>query len=155
MSVLSVYAGSFDPITRGHEWIIDHAPRPLVVAVATDPRKTYRFDLQTRIQLVRESVAHEIDVVDIGNDYLVTYADKVGAGYIIRGIRSAGDYEAERAYVAVNRSIVPNAPTHLFLMPPPFLEAVSSSIVKALVGPPGWEAVVSGYVSRHVLEALK
>jgi len=151
----SIYAGSFDPITKGHEWIIDHAPRPLVVAVASDPRKKYRFDLYTRICLVRESVPHEIDVVDIGNEYLVNYAVRIGASYIVRGIRSAADYEAERAYAAVNRMIAPGAPAHLFLMPPPELESVSSSIVKALVGPPGWEMVVARYVSPHVLEALR
>lgn len=151
----SVYAGSFDPITKGHEWIIEHAPHPLVVAVATDPRKSYRFDLQTRIRLVQKSVPQGVDVVDIGADYLVNFAVQLGAGYIVRGIRSASDYEAERAYVAVNRTIAPDGPAHLFLMPPPELEAVSSSIVKALVGPPGWETVVSRYVSPHVLEALR
>lgn len=150
----SIYAGSFDPITKGHEWVIEHAPRELIVAVADNPGKTYQFDIEKRAEMVRRSVGSGVQVVVVGNGYLVDFAIKAGASFIVRGVRSVADYEYERGYADVNRTIHPG-PVHLLMMPPPELASVSSSVVRSLVGPEGWETVVARYVSPHVLEALR
>lgn len=153
---LYLYAGSFDPLTLGHEWVIQNAPRPLVVVVADNPAKRYRFDLQQRLLQVVNATARldQVAVTSIGNEYLVSAAVRLGANFIVRGCRSVADYEAERAYCDVNRTIS-NLPLHLLMLPPPELASVSSSVVKQLVGPVGWEQVVARYVNPHVLEQLR
>ena len=151
--MISLYAGSFDPITRGHEWVIKNAPGDLVIAVADNPAKKHHFDIDTRVRLVTQSTGAKYRVVKIGPVYLADFAGQVAADYIIRGVRSVADYEYEKAYADINRKINPY-PVHLLLMPPPELASVSSSVVKSLVGPPGWERVVQQYVSPIVLEAL-
>lgn len=158
----SMYAGSFDPITLGHEWIINHAPENLIVVVATNPAKKYRFASEERWRLVHQSIAGlnpriagkiEVAVLD-EKAYLVDYAMSRGARYLIRGARSTADFEYEQAYADVNRTINPGL-YHLIMMPPAELRSASSSVVKTLVGPVGWEKVVAKYVSPHVVEALR
>jgi pantetheine-phosphate adenylyltransferase len=163
--MLSLYAASFDPITKGHEWIIKNAPRDLIVVVANNANKQHRFSLQERSDLVYLSIckiartrgagAGEIEVGTLDNTvYLAEYAKSRNVRYLIRGVRGVADYEYERAYSDVNRSIDENL-IHLLMVPPPELGAISSSVVRSLVGPKGWEAVVSKYVSEHVVDALR
>ena len=75
------------------------------------------------------------------NMFLVDYARKIGAEYILRGIRNPNDYEYERGMRYINSDINPKLTT-VFLIPPREISEVSSSFVKALVGPRGWERMV-------------
>ena len=81
--------------------------------------------------------------------FLVDYAQMVGANYIVRGIRTASDYEFERTMRYVNSDLHPDITT-LFLLPPREFAEVSSTMVKGLVGPKGWEAVIRQYVPGAV-----
>jgi pantetheine-phosphate adenylyltransferase len=85
--------------------------------------------------------------------YLAQYVRDERAQYILRGIRSVKDYEFERAMRHVNFDINA-AVTTVFLMPPREISEVSSSLVKGLVGPTGWEDIVSQYVPSQVMEML-
>ena len=78
---------------------------------------------------------------------LADYAESVGAQYILRGIRSHQDYEFERAMRNVNEDLKPEITT-VFLIPPRQICEVSSSFVKGLVGPEGWERHGSGIRAR-------
>ena len=156
--MISLYAGSFDPITIGHEWVIKNAPGELIVAVANNPDKKYMFTLAKRMMMVAGAIYNwnpNIRIVTIGNEYLIKYAENYAVNYIIRGIRNAADFEAEKIYADVNREISDIRIPHLFLIPPEHLRGVSSSMVKSLVGPNRWEDVVSRYVSPNVLEELR
>jgi pantetheine-phosphate adenylyltransferase len=158
----SLYAASFDPITKGHEWIIKNAPGNLTIAVANNANKKHHFTMQQRFGLVTQSVmniARErtggIDVLMLNeNIYLADFAKEKEIAYLIRGVRGVADYEYEKAYADVNRSIEDGL-IHLLMVPPPELGAVSSSMVRSLVGPKGWENVVAKYVSLHVVEAFR
>ena len=86
-----------------------------------------------------------------GNQFLVNYAESVGAGYILRGIRSESDYEYERVMRNINSDLNPNIVT-VFLMPPREIAEISSSFVERLVGPDGWEKIVEKYVPEAVYE---
>jgi phosphopantetheine adenylyltransferase len=88
------------------------------------------------------------------NIYLADFAKEKEIAYLIRGVRGVADYEYEKAYADVNRSIEDGL-IHLLMVPPPELGAVSSSMVRSLVGPKGWENVVAKYVSLHVVEAFR
>lgn len=155
----AVYAGSFDPITHGHLWIVNEARElfdKLTVAIGVNPEKKYSFSLETRLELLHEVLPEDekIEVTHFDNRYLVDYAEEVGAQYIVRGIRSPSDYEYERVMRQINEDIRPDVTT-IFLMPSREVAEVSSSMVKGLVGPAGWEEQVRRYVPQPVFEALK
>ncbi|HDD72731.1 MAG TPA: pantetheine-phosphate adenylyltransferase [Candidatus Aenigmarchaeota archaeon] len=149
-----VYAGSFDPITKGHLWMIEQGARlfdELVVAVGINPDKKYTFSLKERLDMLKE-VARDFPNVttdSFENQFLVNYAESIDAEFILRGIRTEGDYEYERGMRHINSDLNPHIVT-VFLMPPREIAEVSSSLVKGLVGPDGWEDVIEKYIPRNV-----
>ena len=150
----AVYAGSFDPITLGHHWMVErgsHLFDELVVAIGVNPDKEYRFELDERLAMLREATAGmaNVRVASFENLFLVHYARQVGASFILRGIRNEQDYGYERGMRYVNAEFDADVQT-VFLIPPRELVEVSSSFVKGLVGPAGWEDVVKKYVPEPV-----
>jgi len=146
----AVYAGSFDPITSGHMHMIRAGARlfdELIVAVGINPEKRYSFSIEQRLAFVRKSTAgiRNVTLAHFENMFLVDYARKVKAGYILRGIRNPNDYEYERGMRHINEDMNPDVVT-VFLIPPREISEVSSSFVKGLVGPRGWEKVVRDYL---------
>jgi pantetheine-phosphate adenylyltransferase len=151
---IGVYAGSFDPLTVGHLWMIEQGVNlfdRLVVGVGTNPDKKYTFALETRLAMLRESLKRfrNLSVTSFSNLYLIDYAQSIGATHILRGVRSPSDYEFERAMRNINGDL-DSAICTVFLMPPRGIAEVSSSMVKGLVGPKGWQKVVRKYVPAPV-----
>ena len=159
MSGTAVYAGSFDPPTNGHVWMIERGAvlfERLVVAVARHPEKHYTFPLEQRLGWLETICASmpNVQVTDIQNKFLAHYAREIGAGHILRGIRDEEDYRYERGMRYINSDLNPDATT-VFLMPPRSLGQVSSSFVKGMIGPDGWEPIIRGYVPGPVFEDLR
>ena len=155
----AIYAGSFDPPTNGHLWMIKKGCQmfdKLVVAVGVNPDKEYTFNVEERLAMIRDLVANypNVEVSEIDEKFLVDYAKKLEADYIVRGIRNSVDFNFEQAMNNVNRDINPEITT-VVLMPPRDLCEVSSSLVKSLIGPNGWEEVVGKYVPESVLKEIK
>jgi len=155
---LGVYAGSFDPLTVGHLWMIEQGVSlfdRLIVAVGINPDKKYTFPLAERLAMIRESLKHyrNVSVTSFSNLYLIDYAQSIGATHILRGIRSESDYEYERTMRNINGDLDP-AICSVFLMPPRGIAEVSSSMVRGLVGPKGWQKVVKSYVPGPVYRRL-
>ena len=97
----AVYAGSFDPPTNGHLWMIEQGLAlfdRLIVAIGTNAEKSYTFSVADRLSFLKDSVpdSDRLAVENFENRYLVDYARDKGAQYVLRGIRSPGDYEYER-----------------------------------------------------------
>lgn len=128
----------------------------LIVAIGNNPSKNYTFSIPERLELLRASVpAHDNLVIEhFDNRYLVDYAKEKDAKYILRGIRSPGDYEYERVMRHINNDLAPEVTT-CFLMPPRELAQVSSSMVESLIGPKGWEQTVKRYIPDPVFQALQ
>lgn len=160
MRAVGVYAGSFDPLTYGHDWMIragSNLFNKLYVSVGDNPDKKCMFSVDERIEMVRECTQPytNIEVDSFPHQFLANYvASLSGARYILRGIRNSSDYTFENAMRHINDDINPEITT-VFLMPPRELSEISSSIVKGLVGPTGWEDVVRKYVPWPVVEKLK
>jgi pantetheine-phosphate adenylyltransferase len=156
---IAVYAGTFDPVTIGHLWMIKNGSSlfdQLIVAVGTNPDKKCYFSLEDRIMMLQESITgyKNVTVDQYTNTFLFKYADRVGAKFVLRGIRSTADYEYEKALSYVNSHFKSEIMT-VFLLPPRELVEISSSVVRGLIGPEGWEDVVSKYVPACVLARLK
>jgi pantetheine-phosphate adenylyltransferase len=155
---LAVYAGSFDPLTIGHLWMVEEGRRifpALHVALGINPDKKYHFELEDRLEMLRDSTKEfrNVQIGSFSNLYLVDYAQSIGATHILRGIRSQADYEFEKAMRNINGDFEP-AITTVFLMPPRHIAEVSSSMVKGLIGPKGWEKIVQRYLPGPVYRRL-
>lgn len=155
---LGVYAGSFDPPTIGHLWMIEQGALlfdRLVVAIGTNPEKRYTFRLDDRLAMLRESLKpfRNVAVDSFSSRYLIEFAQSQGATHVLRGIRSESDYEFERTMRHINADLDGKICT-VFLMPPRDIAEVSSSMVKGLIGPEGWQKVVRKYVPAPVYKQL-
>lgn len=156
---IGVYAGSFDPLTNGHLWMIEQGTGlfdKLIVAIGTNPGKKYTFTQQQRLAMLDDALQNmpSVEIAEFHNQYLVDYTQQRGAQYILRGIRSPGDYEYERVMRHINSDMSVGITT-IFLMPPRDIAELSSSMVKGLTGPLGWENQVERYVPKHVFELLR
>ena len=154
----AVYAGSFDPPTNGHLWMIERGLElfdRLIVAIGDNPAKSYSFTVEERLELLRSSAPNNerLTIEFFNNRYLVDFAKYKNAQYILRGIRSPHDYEYERVMRHINSDMAPDITT-TFLMPPRDIAEVSSSMIKSLTGPDGWEETVRRYVPGPVFTAL-
>jgi pantetheine-phosphate adenylyltransferase len=151
---IAIYAGSFDPPTLGHLWMIERGASlfdRLVVAIGTNTEKRYTFSVEERLDMLAKLTEKykNVKVDFFKNQFLVKYAKIMGANYIIRGIRTEADFQYERDMRLINGDLEPSIET-VFLMPPREIAEISSSFVKGLVGPPGWEKIVSRYLPGPV-----
>lgn len=155
----AVYAGSFDPITNGHVWMIQEGAElfdELIVAIGSNPDKSYTFSMEDRTEMLVKLTSHfsNVRVDTFGQKFLVHYAYSVGARFILRGIRNEGDFHYERGMRHINHDLRPEIDT-VFLMPPREIAEISSSLVKGLIGPEGWEEVVRQYVPDVVFDVIQ
>ena len=133
MTRSAIYAGSFDPITRGHEDLVrrslDFVDR-LVVAVATNVAKTPLFSVEERVALIREACGDggRIEVREF-HGLLVDFAREVGATMLIRGLRAVSDFEYEFQMALMNRHLAPTIET-VFMVPSLDTTYISSSLVR-------------------------
>src|SRR5579862_2115773 len=157
---VGVYRGTFDPITNGHQDIIERAAHivdRLIVAVAANAGKGPLFDLEERIALVREDIAAMrittgATIECVGFDsLLIEFVKQSGANLIVRGLRAVSDFEYEFQMAAMNARLDPNIET-VFLMAAEGSQFISSRFVKEISQLGG---DVSSFVSPRVLARLK
>ncbi len=136
---VAVYPGSFDPITNGHLDVIGRATAAfdrVIVAVLANPRKQPLLQVEERMAIIREA----LEAVNLGSDRVevdsfngltVEFCRKVGARFIVRGLRVISDFESEMQLAHNNRKLVPEVDTVFFMTA---LENgyVSSSLVKEI-----------------------
>ncbi|MEK7640779.1 MAG: pantetheine-phosphate adenylyltransferase [Patescibacteria group bacterium] len=155
----AVYAGSFDPLTNGHMWMVEQGAKlfdQLILAIGVNPGKKCAFSLDDRFSMLAQLACcfPNVNTDIFPNEYLIHYARKKNARFILRGVRTESDFEYERGMRNVNGDMVPGITT-IFLIPPREIVEISSSMVKGLVGPEGWEAVVKKMVPEPVFKKLQ
>ncbi|HEX8726526.1 MAG TPA: pantetheine-phosphate adenylyltransferase [Gemmatimonadaceae bacterium] len=155
MTRIAIYAGSFDPITRGHEDLMLRSlgfVDRLIVAVTTNLAKQPLFDVGERVALIRAAVGQEprIEVREFSG-LLVDFARAAGATMIIRGLRAVSDFEYEYQMALMNRHLSPNLET-IFMVPSLDTTYISSSLVREIAK---FGGDVSGLVHGAVVEALR
>ena len=155
MPRIAIYAGSFDPITRGHEDLIKRSLEfvdRLVVAVATGSGKQPLFTLEERVAFIRAASNGDarVEVMQF-NGLLVDFAKSVGARLIIRGLRAVSDFEYEYQMALMNRHLSPDLET-VFMVPSLDTTYISSSLVREVAR---FRGNVDGLVHPDVAAALK
>lgn len=136
MKKIAILPGSFDPITNGHVDIVQRALPlfdELIVAIGVNTQKKYLFSLEERIAWIKEVFKDEPKVkVESYNGLTINYCKSRGANYIIRGIRSAADFEYEKTIAHLNNTMEPAIETILILSKAE-LSSVSSTIVREII----------------------
>ncbi|KGX93282.1 phosphopantetheine adenylyltransferase [Pontibacillus halophilus JSM 076056 = DSM 19796] len=155
MSRVAICPGSFDPITYGHLDIIRRGANvfdEVIVAVFNNSSKAPLFSVEERIQLLKE-VTSDLDnvKVDASRGLLIDYAQEVGAGVILRGLRAVSDFEYEMQITSMNRKLDESIET-FFVMTNNQYSFLSSSIVKEVAK---YKGAVTDLVPEPVEKALK
>ncbi len=133
MSKIAIFPGSFDPITLGHVSIVKRAASlfdKIIVAIGVNSSKKSMFSLDKRKEWISE-VFKDFDnvVVDSYTGLTIDYCKKTGAKYILRGLRTAADFEFERGIGQVNFMMNENIET-VFLLTEAKYTPITSSIVR-------------------------
>jgi len=133
MERVCVYAGSFDPVTVGHVDIIRRAAKlcdRLLVTVMYNVNKQGSFTVAQRLEMLSKATQDIPNVeVDAWDGLLVDYVRKMGAGFVVRGVRNVRDLESERDLAEINARLLPGLETVLLLSKPEH-GCVSSSAVR-------------------------
>ena len=133
---IGIFAGSFDPITRGHEDIVLQA-LPLfdeiIIAIGVNIDKKYAFPLEQRIEWIENTFAEYPKVKVVSYEGLtVDLCRKMNAGFIIRGLRNTTDFEYESIIAEANKKLNPEVET-VFFLSDPTVRCVSSTVVRDLI----------------------
>ncbi len=136
MERIAVFPGSFDPFTTGHESIVKRV-LPLfdkvIVAIGVNSHKQYYFLLEKRKLWIEQTFKNYPQVqIDNFSGLTIDYCHKVGAKYIVRGLRTTTDLEFEKAIAQMNKSMADDIET-LFILPTPELSAINSTIIRDIV----------------------
>lgn len=136
MSRIAIFPGSFDPVTKGHESIILRA-LPLfdtiIVAIGNNSTKSYMFPLEKRKEWLKQTfAAHKQVLVEEYSGLTVDFCKSKKANYILRGIRTPGDYEYESNIAQMNKMMVHEIES-IFMLTLPEHVAVSSTIVRDIL----------------------
>lgn len=152
--VTALYPGSFDPVTVGHVDVATRAAslfEKLVVAVYETPSKNVLFDTEERWQLISDACSHlpNVEVIKF-TGLVVGCAKDIGAGVIVRGLRSGSDFEYEFDMAFMNRRLAPDIDMACFMTSQEHM-FISSSLLKEVARLGG---DVTGMVPPHVAKAV-
>ena len=148
-----LYPGTFNPIHNGHADLVQRASilfDRVVLGIATSPQKDPSV-LALRVKLAEKALAHLSNVEVRGfNTLTVDFAKEVGAGVILKGIRTVTDFEYEFQMLNMNRVLAPGLET-IFLAPSEAYSYISSTLVRQIAS---YQGDVSSFVHPAVAEAI-
>ena len=131
----AIFPGSFDPITLGHEDIINRAIPlfdEIVIAIGVNAEKKYMFSLEERKRFIEETFKNEPKVSVISYEGLtIELCQKINANFILRGLRNPADFEFEKAIAHTNRDL--SQIETVFLLTAASTSYISSSIVRDVI----------------------
>ncbi len=159
MKTKAIFTGSFDPLTNGHLDIISRAAGfcdELTVGIISNPSKKPLFPIEEREQMIAEAVSHLPGVkVDHFSGLLADYVNEHGFDLVIRGLRTAADFEYEIQMAQVNVRLFDGDVETIFLMTDPQYAYISSSVIKEVHSLGGSiEGLVPDCILKKMDEAL-
>lgn len=136
MKKIAVFPGSFDPFTIGHEGIVRRALAvfdEIIVAVGANALKKSYYPLSVRKEMISRVFSDEPRIkIDHYEGLTVDYCRTNGAGFLLRGLRTAADFEFERAIAQVNKTMAPEIES-IFILTIPEHTSVNSTIVRDII----------------------
>ncbi len=131
----AIFPGSFDPITLGHQDIINRALplfEEIVIAIGINADKKYMFSLEERKRFIEETFQNEPKISVITYEGLtIDLCQKINANFILRGLRNPADFEFEKAIAHTNRRL--SKIETVFLLTAAKTSYISSSIVRDVI----------------------
>ncbi len=136
MQKIAVFPGSFDPFTIGHESIVLRSLDlfdQVIVAVGVHSTKSPLLKIETRVEIINKVFSgYEKVRADSFYGLTVDYCRKVKATHMLRGIRTAADFEYERAIAQINKRMLPTVES-IFLLTSPEHTPVNSTIIRDII----------------------
>lgn len=136
MKKTAIFPGSFDPFTVGHESIVRRSIDlfdEIIVAVGVHSGKKPLMSVRSRVEMINEVFKDEEKVTcDFFEGLTVDFCKKVKANYMLRGIRTAADFEYERAIAQINKRMLPEVES-VFLLTSPEHTPVNSTIIRDII----------------------
>jgi len=134
MKRIAIFPGSFDPFTKGHEDIVRRGLRifdEIIIGIGYNSKKHHRyFEIEQMVKYIEETFTSGEPVkVMVYNELTSQLASKIGANYLLRGLRNTTDFEYENSISQVNRHLNKELET-VFLITSPQYAAISSSIIR-------------------------
>lgn len=153
---IALYSGTFDPITKGHQEIIERASKmcdKLIVAVLVNKNKKTWFSLDERKEMVEENLKNikNIEVIEY-DGLLVNYMKEKNCKYIIRGLRAVADYEYELSMAYGNYEISSGEIETIFIPSSKKYLYISSSIVREIAL---YKGNLDIYLDENIIERVK
>jgi len=136
MKRIAVFPGTFDPVTKGHVDIVVRGAKlfdEVIVAIGINTKKAMLFDLEQRTKWLEESFKHVPNVrIEHYEGLTVEYCKKVGAHFLLRGLRNGTDFDYESHIAQLNKSLNEDIET-VFILSSPELGYISSTLVRDLI----------------------
>jgi len=133
---IAIFPGSFDPFTIGHESVITRAIPlfdEIIIAIGINTNKRSYFSLEQRMEMIREVFKNNDSVkVESYKGLTVEYCRRSGARYLLRGLRTASDFEYERAIAQTNKAMYTELES-VFLLTLPEHTPINSTIVRDII----------------------
>jgi len=155
----ALYAGSFDPVTRGHYAVICNALNlfdELVIGIGVNPEKKAMFNTEQRSRWIAKALSKHprkdcVTVVAF-EGLTVERAEELNCDYLVRGVRGIDDVGQEMILMQVNDRIRPNIQTVWI----PKADITSSNIVRQLIfsGAANWRELITDYVPEEIKEGI-
>lgn len=151
---IALFPGSFDPVTKAHVDIIRRSISlfdKVVIGIGLNSTKQPFLDSGVRKKILEAVFNDEKKIeVTLYEGLTVDYARKIGASYILRGIRSVSDFEYEKAIAHVNHALVPEIES-IFILSKPGYSSISSTIVRDILRNKG---DISLFVPKEVIQFI-
>lgn len=134
MQRTGIFVGSFDPFTIGHDSVVRRAVKlfdRLVIGVGVNESKRYMLPAEERVEAIRRLYSGDERIsVEQYSDLTVDFARRMGAEFIVKGVRSVKDFEFERDQADINRRLT--GIETVLLYAEPGMDCISSSVVREL-----------------------
>tara|TARA_B100000683_G_scaffold94300_1_gene93063 strand:+ start:8847 stop:9305 length:459 start_codon:yes stop_codon:yes gene_type:complete len=136
MNKTAIFPGSFSPFTLGHRSVVDRALplfEKIIIAIGINSEKNEYFSIEEREQWINEIYKNNSKIeVQFYEGLTVDLCEKVGANYILRGLRDSHDFKYEKNIAQTNKKLNDRIET-IFIITPPEISHISSTIVRDII----------------------